>query len=216
MPSEPDTKIKILETGNFHNNEVWKGADNKQWYGLFQTTTGYYVKKTIVQVKTVYDALLDTKYVWSGRQVSVSDKDTCLLLITGISLPERNIDTVVMSQKTIWPSEKNSFTVDSITYTLRATGKRQKISNEVSDYRLYISIIKDGVEKQQLLVEHDVFDDTMTVVMWVGDLDGDYKPDAIIDVSNHYNNHRPALFLSGEASEKEIMKKVAEFSQLGC
>jgi hypothetical protein len=53
-------------------------------------------------------------------------------------------------------------------------------------------------------------------VAWIGDLDGDGKPDLLLNATNHYNVSQVFLFLSGAAPPGSLLQMVATFTAVGC
>jgi hypothetical protein len=51
---------------------------------------------------------------------------------------------------------------------------------------------------------------------WVGDLDGDEKPDFYFDLFEHYNVNNRVLYLSSFAHGDELMSTAAYFWTTGC
>jgi hypothetical protein len=51
---------------------------------------------------------------------------------------------------------------------------------------------------------------------WAGDLDREGKSDLVIDITNHYNLSRMALFLSSLAKEGELVGLAGFFDSGGC
>ena len=64
-------------------------------------------------------------------------------------------------------------------------------------------------------MEDQRFKDSIYVMLWAGDLDRDGVPDLLLDLSNHYNISRYALYLSSMAGRDKLYKKAAEFKAEG-
>lgn len=218
-----DYPSAILETGQFHKDEVKKKTLSRNWYGVFKNNDGYYVENTRIITERVLDAVLDeSEDNPTGWKVSTPNSDTALLLFTSTNTVEkRQIKEVTLSQHEIKPGESITYTSNGITYTLYATGEKYKQDPNddfyyTRNYRLFIKATINGTERTQLLVASKSFDDAMVKLLFAGDIDGDNMPDLIIDVSNHYNVDAPALYLSKPAGDKEVLQLVGWHMTMGC
>ncbi|KAA3440044.1 hypothetical protein FOA19_05080 [Rufibacter hautae] len=221
---KPDTILaKILTEGFFHSDEVWEDAQTEKWYGLFQNKNGFYLQQTNLETERYYDPIIDEdESEKTGWKVSTSNQDTSVVLISSTDLiKSRKVEAVTLSKQEIWPGNKVTFTYKGNPYTLQATGKKKRSDAGsdyyiVSNYKLFLSTIKNGQEVKQLLVESRFFDDAMIYIRFVGDLDGDSFPDFLIDRSNDYNGSNPSLFLSTPAKNGSLLKMVGTHESVGC
>jgi hypothetical protein len=225
LSSEPNSKIKIHRTGQYHKDEVWKGLENKKWIGLFYGGKGYYLSNTMVNLSYYADEIYsDDRTHISGRELSVDNKDENILLINGINLKEGILDTCEITKNIILPNESISINFKGITYTLYATGTKVTDTKDTSffyvkNYKLFIQKSQNNQTYLQLLTEfkeNENSDDYMPNLLFMGDIDRDGKLDLILDTSHHYNLEEPTLYLSSEANKNEILKNVAYFSSTGC
>lgn len=211
----------ILTTGQFHEDEVSKGDAGRSWYGIFQNSDGYYIDATRIVTKRVQDPV-DDEGTLNGWEVKTTNSDTSLLLFAGVNgIDKHSIKPVSLSKEHIWPGESVTYTYNGITYTLYATGNKHKEKPDeeyyiVTSYRLFIKATINGTERTQMLVASREFDDRMTEVLFVGDIDGDNIPDLIIDSSYHYNVTIPTLYLSKPAGSKEVFKLMGWHLSVGC
>lgn len=120
----------------------------------------------------------------------------------------------------IYPGDSVKFDFNGLHYLLYATGSTYVDSlagmTHVSEYNLYIvRADKSGIRRSSL-VSHASFDDAMTSILWAGDLDRDGYMDFLIDMSSHYNQRLPTLFLSAPSQDDQVVVRVAEHSSVGC
>ncbi|HEY4555320.1 MAG TPA: hypothetical protein VIG68_02630, partial [Lysobacter sp.] len=59
-------------------------------------------------------------------------------------------------------------------------------------------------------------DDASPALWFAGDLDRDGHLDLILDATDHYNLSRPTLYLSTQAADGELVRRVAEHEAVGC
>lgn len=213
----------ILTTGQFHEDEVSKEDNNRSWYGIFQNNNGYYVDATRIVTKRVQDPVLDDEEgKVTGWDVKTTNRDTSLFLFAGVNgIDKHQIKPVSLDKNEILPGESVTYIDNGITYTLYATGNKQKERSDsdnyiVNSYRLFIKATINGTERTQLLVSCSSFDDAMCKILFAGDIDGDTIPDLIIDVSYHYNATAPALYLSKPADSKDVFKLMGWHVSVGC
>lgn len=211
----------ILTTGQFHQDEVSKEDAKRNWYGIFQNSNGYYIDTTRIVTKRVEDPV-DEEGSLNGWDVKTTNSDSSLLLFAGVNgINKHPIKPVSLSKNEILPGESVTYTYNGITYTLYATGNKQKERPDsenyiVNSYRLFIKTTINGTERTQLLVSNSSFDDAMIKILFAGDIDGDNIPDLIIDVSYHYNATAPALYLSKAADSKDVFKLMGWHVSVGC
>ena len=60
------------------------------------------------------------------------------------------------------------------------------------------------------------FDDALTSLLFVGDIDGDDIPDLIIDTTSDYNAEVPTLYLSRPAKSGDLLKVMGMHGSTGC
>jgi hypothetical protein len=102
---------------------------------------------------------------------------------------------------------------------LYATGDKARSGddwNVISHYKLFLKADQNGVTTEQLIVAAGGFEDAEIQIHWGGDLDQDSKINLIVDVSNHYNQSRIAVFLSSKAKPGELVEYFGKCSQVGC
>lgn len=215
---EPDTPLKLLLEGTYHKNEVWQGAERKQWLGLYHENGRYVLRPTSLQVNIVEDPVSDNEGVLSGREVVAADSNAVFLL-TGLSHYPAEVDTAVISRTTLPANKELTYTFKGKAYKIRSFGDSTQASTGERNYRHYgwkAVGMKNGKQVEQLLAEDEGFDDSIYVLLWVGDLDQDGIPDLLLDLSNHYNMARYTLFLSSQAERGKLYRKVAVFEVVGC
>ncbi len=215
-------KIKILFTGTFHGDEVEERVETLPWVGLFINDEGNFVLTKIKIIATrVVDGLLDDEENGekTGWEISTESGQSPTILISGGDLTEGIVEDVEVPA-TVYPGDSARFEFKGTHYLLYATGSRQMDSlagvNFVSDYNLNVVRTVRGESRHSVLVSHASFDDAMTSILWSGDLDGDGYLDFLIDMSRHYNQRLPTLFLSKPSADNEVVVPVAEHSSVGC
>lgn len=219
--------IRIMEVGVFHGDEV-DTTITTQWYGLYKNTIYNYIKKASPKFSIVKDEIVDSDDEKTGIEVSVANNDNCILLITGTDLPEGDITTAYFFNEEPMPKDTVYFKklgselpFDYKNTMLTATSYGDFTSDSVytiiQNYKLIVTQnVNDTITKQELLYMPNGFDDTMITILWAGDIDGDGLLDLYIDATDHYNVSAPTLFLSSEAGEGELLKRVAWLRFVGC
>lgn len=219
-----DAMASILTTGFFHGDEVEDDAATRKWWGLFQSPDhSFYLKKTDITQKRVYDPVLDEDETQPGTgwEIKTPGRDSCLLLFSGIqSLSAGKLDTAQgIRPQYLYPGEQWAFGIGDRNYTLKAEGTVKAIDEEekvVVNYRLWLETTENGQPKRQLLVAQPSFDDNMIELLWVGDIDRDGRPDFVFNLSYHYNVSHIGLFLSSGAAKGELVRFVGGHVSVGC
>ncbi|MCL2650135.1 MAG: hypothetical protein FWD60_03790 [Candidatus Azobacteroides sp.] len=228
IPQSPEnsdikTDVQILLPAGYRGTEIadFKPMLSEEWYDFYQDsiTKKHFLKKATIKIGKIYDDCLEdfTTYVGSQRNP--------LILVKGIIPQNKEISSISVKKRRIWPDEKYSFSFNGKTYLLRGDGNIIKSGttdmdgglerwDEVKNYKLYLS---EQGKPEQLIIAIPTFNDTFVQILWIGDIDGDGKPDFIIDNSRNYEEKNVLLFLSSKAGEGEIVKIAASSSyQFDC
>lgn len=205
-------KVKLLETGEFHADEVPYRSGEK-WLGLFKVGDSYQLVETrIRKARLVDDGLYDTsvKTTTLGEPV--------FLLRGGQELVPGEVDTVFDSQ---FDDVNFGYFTDSAPkgFGLRGRFWKLRVDNLNSSGfpgKNTSLVLEDGFHEQVLRYLKDGCDDCGWSVDWVGDLNRDGQLDFLIDLSGHYNSSEPTLFLSTEPDSDKIVRIYAAFHKVGC
>lgn len=223
FPQDTIYPAYILTAGGvFHVDEVDPKLVKFSWQGLFKADSGYYIAPTTIKISKDYDAVLDEEGQKTGWNVTHSVKDTAILLISSISqLQHGRIDSIGLHSDHLLPGEQQQFIYKNVKYTLYATGIKKierpgSDAYQVSNYKLFIRAVINGHKYDQLLVSVSNFDDALTRILFVGDMDGDGIPDFIIDTTADYNEEIPTLYLSSPAEKGALLKVMGMHPTVGC
>lgn len=200
---EVSDDVRFVYSGGF----VPSDFETADWTGLYEDEDGLYCKKAQAKVKAVRDPWDDDENSLNATIIEDESKTPAVFLFSGITVPE---NFRVKSFNNI----PNRILIGNSTqlgdYTLKADGEVTQENQLPLTYRLTIMGSKNGKKIEQVIVDHEFLDDAMTAILWAGDLDGDGVPDMIIDMSHKYSYSAPALFLSSQADEGDILKLVGE------
>jgi hypothetical protein len=230
----------VLTTGIFHADEVWAEAKKQRWYGLFEDKNGFYISETKLNLQNIEDPIGDENGAKTGWEVKTKNSDTSYVLLSKIKLAEGRVEDAAINLKnlhyakktdpesyenirqpsfSILPGEQIDFTFKNIAYSLFATGTKYEEQGywfPKHNYKLTLKASANGRQTEQVIVAMPQFDDSEIRIIWIGDIDKDDKIDLIIDVSDHYNQSRIAVFLSSKAGKNELVRYFGECSQVGC
>ena len=215
--------LEILTAQLFHDGEVEPKLAKHRWKGLFKTGESYYIADTKLRILRAHDDLMDDTGSNSGLEVKPGIKDTSILLISGLDeLKNGNVNSIALTKNQLLPGEQESLVYNDIKYTLYATGiKKSESSNSdfysVSNYKLFLKAMINGKQYNQLLVSAPTFDDTLTSIIFAGDIDNDGIIDFIIDTTTEYNSEVPTLYLSKPATGSDkLLKVMGMHGSIGC
>lgn len=213
-------KYELLHTGKFHGEEI-SAKSGENWLGLFKQKDGFYLASTKINVKRVYDEILDgSENEKTGKMVSVNNKIEPLFLIKNAS--KLNAGKVVTlfgiatvnefhensSSKELSVESPDDFTFKNKKYSLKV----EKVLNSKAEI-VYALILEMNETKQILNVSNEDF---LGSLHWVGDLDQDDKLDFYISPFVKENLSESSLFLTSEAEKNNLVKKIALIVTSGC
>jgi len=215
LPISEYTGTDILIPSGYRGSEPsdFEGMMSQDWYDFYYDaeTNQYRMEKASIIAQKHYDDCLQdsTTWVYSERE--------SILLIYGVEPSKKPIKSILIEKQHVWPQKSYTFGFNNKKYTLRGDGftiKEEKAWmdgydepeqwDEVINYKLYLS--EDSTKGEQLIIAMPDFNYTFVKIVWIGDMDGDGKPDFIFDVSPEYEYKRMVLFLSSIAGGNEIVK----------
>lgn len=199
--------INIFIDGMYRGSEPSEFASmlTENWYDLYQDqpTNDFVLEKAQIKIAKEFDECL-------GDSTTFVTSRDAIAMIKGITPKDKTVNSFRTEVSALAPGEKLAFTFNNIEYTLKADGiytdenniyiidgyPAENFHNEVINYKLYL-YTKD---KRQLLISFPRSnEDTNIQILFIGDLDGDGKPDFIFNTSRDYEEKRVTLFLSSPA-----------------
>lgn len=194
--------------------EVHEPILSEDWHELIydSVTKRHELKTAELRLERGYNDCSgdSTVHVVSGRNA--------LLFIHGLAPQTEEVPTVSPTKHRIWPDEELSFLFGDTNYKLRGEGVVVEAAmayidngeierwDDVANYKLYLS--EEGRE-EQLIVALPSFNSVFVTICWIGDLDGDHKPDLLLDISTWYEEKIVVLYLSSLAGEGELVGAAA-------
>ena len=212
-----NSEIEILYVGDYKKGELDIEMMKKQWLGLYESNKNCYIKKVEIKVE---DLEPDVQYDWEYR-ISVAENKNCIVLISGLSLNDRNIhhftDNDILRENKDFTFEFGPYH----TFLSSSLHNSEKIGEiEIKNYSINLNYKTDKQHQEQELFIFPCYDHRLYInLLWAGDLDNDSKTDFLIQISSPYNNEigfATGLFLSSKANMNELVKLVAIHSSTGC
>lgn len=217
FPESKAYELRLLEPIGYHSDEVDPKLAGYQWYGLYKTDSNtFYLAKTAIKTKRVYDEIIDNEGKKTGWQIKTTGKDTAIILITGMQFIERNVDVITVG-KNIEPGQKRKVSYDGTTYIFYATGETQANRlHLIQNYHLYVKAVINGKAYKQLLFAAKGFIESMPYIHFISDVDADAIPDVIMDTSCDENTARLTLYLSSPVFPTSLLKAMGMQVSVGC
>ncbi len=216
IPTDREKDITIILPALYRDEPVSKylHMKNETWYDFYQNRKKQFMlSKARIKITSEYDdcAATDGAQILSNRE--------CIFLIHGITPQHEKVYTLKNFPSLIYPGDVQQFYFGGETYELSAsgdcTGNFIRTFDYVCNYKLYLT--KAGSPYKQLLAAIPSFNDTQPNILWIGDMDGDNKPDFVLDLSENYEEKTIALLLSSKASVTGFVRCVGYSSyQFDC
>ncbi len=211
--SEQERRFALLEVGSFHGDEVPLNQP-KDWLGVFCKQLVCDARPTTIKTTRDHDDVVDedTK-TNTGTSISISLREQPLFLVRGIAPTPRSIPTVFQGEKNMVAGDLLPIGFSGVNYALRVDGKKMEEEPLPKGSRLVFS---SGSKTQELFSLLESGNDPYITVLWVGDIDGDGKPDLLVITSWHYNVSHKVLWLSSLAKPGQLVGLAAVFETTGC
>jgi hypothetical protein len=166
-----------------------------------------------IHVKREQDPIVDEPGAVTGKHVELPGFDEFTLLVRGRNLHPGKIEFATPDSVELQPG------VTKATITLGST--KSQVYYRCSATHCTMVLETDGVTQDLVTIEIEregtkIATEIFHMIHVAGDLDHDGKLDLVVDVSTHWNESRPALFLSTAAKEGKLVGKTAELPTTGC
>jgi len=202
---------KILFHGCYQDSYRKEYIDdlNSKWLHLYKRDHKYYLTNPIFTKKRSYN-----ECTGDSLNCLSSSKETILFIKRpSIKNDISKINSINIPKDVIWSGEEFSFEFNNQNYTLKASGNFPNLNtvNHHDFKKDYTLTIQSG-GKSEIMFQQNIFEDTVPKIIFIGDIDGDNKPDIIIDSPRNYEESRKILFLSSDAKDNKLIEKSAEMS----
>ena len=217
----PTFPIKLLETGEGYPDEDASLKNGQKWLGLFASNGEYSLRWT--KVKVVHPPIRESSVgeeddSWV-RIKTPGETEPVFLTKNAPMLKEGKITTAFRGLDDVWANklQENGINVGN-SYTTFDAGFYQNfwIGNNSCILSVHEAKNKNGEKIRALFLRSGSIRQVLFTVdaeygqigelYWVGDLDNDGNADIYCDL-----NGRRALFLSSQADEGKLVKRVAQF-----
>jgi hypothetical protein len=223
----PKYSIKLLETGEGYPDEDAAVKNGQKWLGLFASNGEYFLRWTKVKVvrpTTPESSVDDEDYSWV-RIKSPGETEPLFLTKNAPMLKEGKITTAFRGLDAAWANRLFENGIDlSDSYTTLNDGFYKNFwigdnscilsvheAKNRNGERIFALFLDSGSIHQVLYTVNANYGQ-IGQLYWVGDLDQDGNADIYCDL-----NGSRALFLSSQADEGKLVKRVAQFYWIdGC
>ncbi|GHE34076.1 hypothetical protein GCM10017764_16730 [Sphingobacterium griseoflavum] len=194
-------------------HRLWESSDDPEillegeWLDVFKEGNTIRIVPLQYKVTEGFDECAGVK----TKAVATQHKSLILLKLGDIKTG--SYPAVEAAEHTFWPNEKREFTFAGQTYSMAGSGNinesytvsgedgKEELFHVVSDYSLTMT---DPTGRTFTLVSEESFQDTFIKILFVGDLDGDDRPDFLISVPRGYEEERVLWIPSRHMTENGL------------
>jgi hypothetical protein len=210
----------LLFTASFHGDEVRYKSGEKFLALVCKDAGSCALQPVKIEVNREFDGILDAEGEETGKRVTAIGAEEAFL-IRGKNLHPGPVTPATPSSTEILPiGAAQRITLGSETYTLQYRCGSKPDPDGMVDCAL---VLERGTTTQVLATFPAIDEngkinslDVEQSVAFAGDLDRDGRLDLVANVSGHWNEWHPALYLSSAAGDGELVRKVAEMITTGC
>ena len=206
---------KLILTGSFHGDEI-DAENGEHWHGLFKEGISYSIKKTKINVSSVFDPIIDEdESKKTGKEVTIQGPEEPLILLKNLEgIKQGKLNSLLDLSGVIKPGEKKSIRFKGNDLELSVEAKEVTEESGYKYFKNYkLSVQSEGKKVVILEMPHTDLDAGLPSVIWAGDINNDGGLDLLMSTSNHYNVMETTLFIS----ENGILEKQAiVFRTVGC
>ncbi len=210
------TAAQLVMPGFFHAGEA-EARDGEVWYGVYATDSGFSIETTRLEVKPIFDPLLDDDWEASGSEILAEGPRQPLFLVRGV--PGLVEGPVAMASSEVTPLVPGAVVgLSDELLVVYGTAKEPVLPGlppALEDLRVVLQGLPGGAPSQELL-SLDAPDLTAPSLVWAGDLDGDGRTDLLLDATDHYSASAYTLLLSSAAAPGERVAEVATLVVSSC
>jgi hypothetical protein len=220
-------KVKLLEIGEGFHGEQIHAKSGETWFGLFKKDNKLILEKTEIEIKKVYDTVVDDENngVKTGKSVITENKNPSVFILKNAEfLKKGEVKTYFGGNNFGDDMEEfidylplrvgvvKTFDLDNEKYMLRVKKGINKNKEKIT------ALVLENRNTAQTLHSLKNFDenDYLGTLIWAGDLDKDGKPDFYFDLYVHDNVSDKYLFLSSKSGKGKLLEIVANFWTNGC
>lgn len=212
---QPAQRFALLQTGSFHGMDV-PLAQPSEWLGVYCEKTQCSARAEQIHTRAEHDDVSgEPTGAKTATHVFLSHKvlQPPLFLVRGVSMDARTVPTDFQGSQPLEAGQQLLVQHGAQKVLLFTTGKATDEAPLPSGSQLILQI---GEERQVLFTVPKTANEAYVEVFWVGDLDGDGKPDFLLNTSEHYNVESKSLWLSSLAKKGKLVGLAATLRTTGC
>ncbi|MDR1811557.1 MAG: hypothetical protein LBQ87_01905 [Candidatus Fibromonas sp.] len=214
---EPSGRIQGIYSANWGYREMERSEipDTSNLVGLFRENDAYYLKPE----KIVFNDNDGKEDNCGGGPVLALMSEAKFLFLNFTDYNKDKIQAISFGKvkveggeiegwKLLLLNEKFTFDFGNVQYEFEALGEVDKERDDwIRNFSLVYSI--KGSANKQMIVNIPQAEGVEFRLLFIGDLDGDGKPDIILDAPKNYEHTDIMLFLSSTAKEGEYLRREA-------